>query len=224
MKQLRVTMHVDPERAPTFFALLAESAEVDDARVLDMTTTYDDEESVLLAIDGDPGGFAARATETPGIESVEVSEAAGGRAYALVVMRPLETPVFDAIHRASSRTGLVVRTPIVYRDWQMIARVVGEPAALQEAMGYAPDATEVEIHEVGAFTGGLDDPAGVLSERQREALEAARELGYYDRPREATHEDVAAELDCAPSTASEHLGKAEAKLVDAVLDEFGPDV
>lgn len=57
------------------------------------------------------------------------------------------------------------------------------------------------------------NPATTLSERQREALRAALELGYYDTPREATHADVAAELDCAPNTASEHLQKGEAKLV-----------
>ena len=43
---------------------------------------------------------------------------------------------------------------------------------------------------------------------------AARDLGYYDLPREATHADVAERLGCAPGTASEHLRKAEAKLVD----------
>jgi predicted DNA binding protein len=45
-------------------------------------------------------------------------------------------------------------------------------------------------------------------------------LGYYETPREATHEDVAAELECAPNTATEHLQKGEAKLVASGLDAF----
>jgi predicted DNA binding protein len=57
----------------------------------------------------------------------------------------------------------------------------------------------------------------VLSDRQREAVRAALDIGYYDQPRGATHEDVAAALDCAPSTASEHLRKAEAELVRAAM-------
>jgi predicted DNA binding protein len=60
----------------------------------------------------------------------------------------------------------------------------------------------------------------MLSDRQREALEVAVELGYYDTPREATHTDIAAELDCAPNTASDHLQKGEAKLVRAGLTAF----
>ncbi|MFB6270785.1 MAG: helix-turn-helix domain-containing protein, partial [Halobacterium sp.] len=53
---------------------------------------------------------------------------------------------------------------------------------------------------------------------QREAVEAALELGYYDDPRAATQADVADRLDCAASTAGDHLRKAEAKLVRAGMD------
>ncbi|MEF8906631.1 MAG: helix-turn-helix domain-containing protein [Haloarculaceae archaeon] len=42
-------------------------------------------------------------------------------------------------------------------------------------------------------------------------------MGYYDQPRATTHEEVAPQLGCAPNTASEHLQKAEAKLVNAVV-------
>jgi predicted DNA binding protein len=62
-----------------------------------------------------------------------------------------------------------------------------------------------------------------LSDRQREAVTVALELGYYNQPRGATHEDVAAELDCAPPTASDHLQKAEATIIRAAMDEFGVD-
>lgn len=61
----------------------------------------------------------------------------------------------------------------------------------------------------------------MLSERQREAVTVAMELGYYEQPREATHEEIAAELGCAPNTASEHLQKAEAKLVEAGIERVG---
>ncbi|MFC6975764.1 helix-turn-helix domain-containing protein [Halomicroarcula sp. GCM10025709] len=57
-----------------------------------------------------------------------------------------------------------------------------------------------------------------LSDRQREAVEAALSLGYYDIPRTATHEAVADALDCAPSTAAEHLRKAESRVLHALFD------
>lgn len=218
MKRLRVTVRVDAAAAPELFALLADSPAIAETRLLDWNMSHEGADTVLYAIDGDPAAVAERAGDTPGVESVAVSDPAGGRAYALVVLRPLETPLFAAVHRASSHPGLVVRTPIVYRDGTMVARVVGDPEPLQRALEEAPDGVTVQIDEIGRLGADGDGPG--LSERQREALAVARELGYYDQPRDATHADVAAELGCTPQTASEHLQKAEAKLVDAAFDEF----
>ncbi|WP_394296308.1 helix-turn-helix domain-containing protein [Natrinema versiforme] len=54
-----------------------------------------------------------------------------------------------------------------------------------------------------------------LTERQRDTVKTALELGYYDIPKRATQEDIAAELNCAPSTAAEHLQKAESQILRA---------
>lgn len=51
-----------------------------------------------------------------------------------------------------------------------------------------------------------------LTARQQEILEAAVEHGYYENPRRATHEDVAAVVDAAPSTVGEHLRKIEQRV------------
>lgn len=49
-----------------------------------------------------------------------------------------------------------------------------------------------------------------LSFEQREAIETARRLGYYDHPRKVTMEDVAAELDLPLTTLRYRLRRAEA--------------
>ncbi|MBX0304126.1 helix-turn-helix domain-containing protein [Haloarcula salinisoli] len=221
VKHLQVTVHVDDDYAPEFFELLADSSTIAEARLVDWSMTADDQSTLLYTVDGDPTAVAERAADTPGIESVELSETTAGQTYVLVVMRPLETPLFGAIHRASTQAGLIVRKPIVYRDGTMAARVVGDASALQRALDTAPDGVDVQIDEIGRLQGQGDEPVASLSERQREAVTAALELGYYDQPRGATHEDVAAELGCAPPTASDHLQKAEANIVHAVLDQFG---
>jgi hypothetical protein len=59
---------------------------------------------------------------------------------------------------------------------------------------------------------------GVLTERQREVLSTALEMGYFERPRETNAEAVAAALEIAPSTLAEHLAAAQSKLTDAVLN------
>lgn len=220
MREIRATANIDPEAVPAFFDLLANAPEIEEARVLEINTTVDGIQTVLFAIDGDTAAFAAEAAETPGVDSVEVADYEEGPSYALLVMRPLETPLFDAIHRGDLLSGFVVRTPIIYRDGAMQGRIVGDTEGLQRAVDDSPDAMDIDIEEIGRFRGRLDGIETMLSERQREAVEAAIALGYYEQPREATQADVAAELDCSPQTVGTHLRKAEAKVMQAVLSEF----
>lgn len=223
VKYLHVTVHVADDSAPEFFELLTDSPQIAEARLIDWSMSAGEQSTLLYAIDGDPTPFAEQAADTAGIDSVELSKTTRGRTHVLVVMRPLETPLFSAIYRASSQPGLIVRKPIVYRNRTMSARVVGDASPLQNALDAAPDGVTVEIDEIGQVAGDGNDPVAKLSDRQREAIEAAIELGYYSLPRGATHEEVAAELGCTPPTASEHLQKAEARIIHAVMDEFGID-
>jgi predicted DNA binding protein len=57
-----------------------------------------------------------------------------------------------------------------------------------------------------------------LTERQREVVRVAFYAGYYDQPRTADAETVAAELGIAQSTFSQHLRAAERKLLEALYD------
>jgi hypothetical protein len=59
---------------------------------------------------------------------------------------------------------------------------------------------------------------GELTDRQREVLETAHRMGYFDHPREANAGDVADELGISRSTFSEHLAAAQSKLLDVILD------
>lgn len=69
---------------------------------------------------------------------------------------------------------------------------------------------------------GAGDPVTVdrdkLTARQRQVLETALEMGYYEYPRAANASEVAEELDVSPSTAVEHLTLAEAKLFDDAFE------
>ncbi len=60
---------------------------------------------------------------------------------------------------------------------------------------------------------------GRLTARQREVLETAFEMGYFERPRRANATEVAAELGIGPSTFREHVSAAETKLLEDVLGE-----
>jgi hypothetical protein len=52
-----------------------------------------------------------------------------------------------------------------------------------------------------------------LTDRQREVVETAYEMGYFEYPRESNATEVAAALDIQPSTFTEHLTAAQGKLL-----------
>lgn len=58
-----------------------------------------------------------------------------------------------------------------------------------------------------------------LTDRQREVLQAAFEEGYYEWPRKATGEEVAAKLGIASPTFSEHIKAAERKLISLLFTD-----
>ncbi|WP_251343177.1 helix-turn-helix domain-containing protein [Haloplanus halophilus] len=63
------------------------------------------------------------------------------------------------------------------------------------------------------------DPESVVSDRQRDLLETAVELGYYDTPRTCTLTALAEHLGIAKSTASERLHRAESAIVRAFVSD-----
>jgi predicted DNA binding protein len=92
--------------------------------------------------------------------------------------------------------------------------VVGRGEDLRELVEGIPDRSDTEIDRVGEFARRHDIRASGLTERQRDAVAAAVDLRYYGAPRDASLDDVADELDCAPSTASVHLRKAEQTVME----------
>ena len=56
-----------------------------------------------------------------------------------------------------------------------------------------------------------------LTDRQREVLSTAHEMGYFEYPRDANAEAVADALGIQPSTFAEHLAASQRKLLDELL-------
>lgn len=224
MKHIRITVRPDLDGAPPFLRYLLDADAVDEARALDWNRGDSERSTHLYAIDGDGTTFAELARETTGVDTVELTAADERVSYALIALRDAEIPIFGGSAMAIDRTGLVVRRPLVYRDGRIHGHIVGDPGTLQSTLDELPGTIRVQIDAIQQFPSVEVNPATTLSDRQREALQTAIEMGYYDTPRGATHADVAAELGCAPNTASEHLQKGEAKLVKAGLARFTPSL
>ena len=108
---------------------------------------------------------------------------------------------------------LVVKMPVEYTDdGGMRATYVGREADFRGAMADQPDSVAVEILSTGEYRPDAEDLYARLTARQREVLDAAVELGYYENPRAATHGEVAETVGVSPSTVGEHLRKIESSV------------
>lgn len=59
---------------------------------------------------------------------------------------------------------------------------------------------------------------GALTDRQREVLETAHNMGYFQHPKGANAGEVANTLDITTSTFVEHLAAAQTKLLNSIVD------
>jgi predicted DNA binding protein len=131
------------------------------------------------------------------------------------------TPDARALWENFKRGSLMTVPPATWNaDGSFTFTLVGRDADIQTAIERLPETVRVEIDSVGGTQVSAERIRHRLTERQRTAVQTGLELGYYNRPREATTEDVAAALDCGTSTAAEHLRKAESKLIQGLFRDW----
>lgn len=165
---------------------------------------------------GDIGAFEAAVGGIPEVLDYDLERAGQDAFY--VYIRDATTDALGDLFGPITEGGLIVVPPIRYHeDGTVTFSLFGPDAELQTAIESVPDPVDVTIEEVSGLETTAVAAETRLTGRQREAVGAAVGLGYYEVPREADHADVAAAIDCAPSTAAEHLRKAESKLVPSVF-------
>lgn len=104
-------------------------------------------------------------------------------------------------------------------DHGVSVSMVGSQEALgSEVANLRSAGANVVLRRLGDYSG----PSSVLdslTDRQREVLETARDVGYYEVPRRTTVDAIAERLDIDSSTVSEHLQRAERHLVESALPD-----
>lgn len=117
------------------------------------------------------------------------------------------------ILRAAQGSGVPIETPFEIREgvgrWEVTAphEKLSEFGRTLDAMGIRYDVEHVGDIEI------QDE----LTDKQRETVETALEMGYYDTPRDASLSDVAEELGIAKSTCSGVLHRAEESIIKSHL-------
>ncbi|OYR57946.1 helix-turn-helix domain-containing protein [Halorubrum halodurans] len=217
MKYLRVELRYPRELMHPIHLLVDESDAVERDVLVHGTVLDEPDDTFLFYVEGDIDVYTDALRSADRIREFEVTRIDETGYYVFLTQR--RDPVDDAMFDPLQRTGVVVVPPIDFRP-DGIARLtmVGTGEPLRNALADLPDPIETTVLRVGEYDWrqAVFDPD--LTDRQFDALAAAVESGYYDSPRRATVEEVADRIDAAPSTASEHLRKAESAVMAAFMD------
>ncbi|SEW09591.1 helix-turn-helix domain-containing protein [Natrinema salifodinae] len=114
---------------------------------------------------------------------------------------------------------IVLDWPMTYVDTEQARGLemtaFGTSRSIQRAAAALPDGIDLELRQLGEYEPGAEQFSPGLTDRQRDLFEFALSEGYYEVPRETTHRELAARLDLATATVSEHLQRIESKLAAA---------
>jgi hypothetical protein len=129
---------------------------------------------------------------------------------------PNETLV--SVFELPQEHSLVIDTPIeCLPNGGITVLVLGDQSTITNAVGALPDGTDTELLATGEYRPTDRTLYSTLTPRQQEILTTAVEAGYYNVPREITHEGLADRLDLAAVTVGEHLRKIEARIFGEIV-------
>lgn len=149
----------------------------------------------------------------------EVLEAEGDQQYVYHHLHPDDSDIAHQLISLLDEHRLMIVYPMQFdSETGVTVTLMGTTEMVQEAFRKLPAEIQhhITIDQVTETMPSLGGVRSLLTERQREVLDAATELGYYSVPRRVTANDVADAVGCAPSTASEHLRKIEARILSGV--------
>lgn len=217
MKYLRLSVREPASVRNPMHTFLMDHDGMELAQLWNWSATEQDVDVVLFRVVGALDPYRNALDDAPFVADYETARIDDRSFYAYVEHRTRDE---DAAFREPFLARRVLTMPPIEYAGDGATRmgIVGRAADVQAVVDGFPADFDVTVDRVGDYRRGLDAFASLLTDRQREALAAAVELGYYDVPRTASVEDVADALGCAASTASDHLRRAQARLARAVVE------
>lgn len=217
VKHVRLTLDADGREGEIagMYDLLANASFVRRAETLHWNFSGD-RIGIMHYVEGDAEAYRNAVESLPEVEDYELTRDNGDSFYAYQVCDVPE-PARELFGALSTGRTIVIPPTEYAQDGTVSLSLLGTSGDLQAAIDDIPEPVEVDVHEITGLDRAANALESVLSERQRAVIDTALERGYYEIPREASHEDVAEAVGCAPSTAAEHLRKAESALVKSVL-------
>lgn len=109
-------------------------------------------------------------------------------------------------------------TPLEFtRRGGLRVTMIGDVKSFQKAVPDVPDGIRLKLLKTGTYEPDTDRLFSQLTERQQEILQTAVDMGYYNVPRQVTHEDIGTALGCTGGTVGGHLRKIESKILSQIV-------
>ncbi|RRJ30331.1 helix-turn-helix domain-containing protein [Halocatena pleomorpha] len=146
-------------------------------------------------------------TRSPAVIECAVVGTEAGFGYSQVEPNDLNRHLIE--HQRSSE--FIVQMPVEYTaDGAQRITMIGTADSFAAASTDSPDGVDVEIEEIGEYHPTINHLFSNLTSRQREVLERAVAMGYYENPRQTTHGEIAERLDITAGSIGQHLRNIEA--------------
>ena len=215
MKYLKLSISPTARAIHPIDRVLAGHGAVNREALLHVGARADGTTVLLYRVTGNGDAFDDALAEQPEVFDHDVVDLGGNGYHAFVQAEATDggATLLDIAHEHT----LIIDTPLAFTEEGLRATLVGTHENLRVALGDIPNGMDVSVDSAGTYVPGSEDLLSPLTDRQLEVFETAVEEGYYDVPRRATHEDVAENLGCAPSTVDEHLRKAESRVVTGLI-------
>ncbi|MFC6863916.1 helix-turn-helix domain-containing protein [Halomicroarcula sp. GCM10025817] len=155
-----------------------------------------------------------------------VGEAGETRRYQVIPALSLEEQLGEhlddlaGLEALATADAIIERITVVPSGWRQTGWFADRDAFRQFSSFWQRNA-DFKLHRL-TRDGESEPPGDGLTDRQHEALRIAYELGHFDIPRQASLEDVAAELDISPSSVSERLRRAQTQLIEETVATTWP--
>jgi predicted DNA binding protein len=163
--------------------------------------------TMLASMQGNMERYRDILTNSPSV--IECAVAGTNRGFGYSHIEPNELTRYLVEKQRSSE--FVVEMPVEYTsDGAQRITMIGTTDSFADVKSDLPKDVDVEIEKVGEYHPTMKHLFSRLTARQREVLESAIEMGYYENPRQTTHEKIAAQLDITPGSVGQHLRNIEA--------------
>lgn len=206
MRYVEVVMHPDPELLHPIERRIAEDPALTRKAMHAFEQLDDGTIALLTEVEGDLDRYREIVADSPAVHEYAVSGDGSGFCYSRVDPTPLNERFMEQRRTAE----FVLRLPIEYtEDGGRRIVLVGREEDFAGAPIDTPDGVDLELVSTGPYRPEVDHVFADLTARQREVLETALDLGYYENPREATQADVAETVGIEPGTVGQHLRNVE---------------